>query len=314
MNTGDLSWIKLDIRIFDDNKIKVIEALPDGHAIILCWLKLICMAGQQNEGGYVYLNRDIPYTSETLAALWREKRTVVELAVDTFKKLGMIEVETDGKIFIINYLKYNGEAQSLENIRERSRIRSREYRLRLKESIKENPKEENTLKEKKGVTENHVTVTLPSRDAVSSELPASLQTPNRKPISPLPFRFMNILMEEGFEKKTIEFLGENFDKITKLTRAKRFSTGKAMMAVLRSIGSIYEEFGYSFEFGVDGLISAADKWRPDTETLAKVGLAGWIDGKTWLNIDSKCYRQETELERQKRLNEEWAKKEREESK
>ena len=42
---ADVKWIKITTDIFDDEKILLIESLPDAYAIITCWFKLLCLAG-----------------------------------------------------------------------------------------------------------------------------------------------------------------------------------------------------------------------------------------------------------------------------
>ena len=63
---NEVRWIKLAADIFDNRKIRQIEALPDGDAIIVIWLKLLCLAGTINDGGLIYFTREIPYTEEHL--------------------------------------------------------------------------------------------------------------------------------------------------------------------------------------------------------------------------------------------------------
>lgn len=38
---ADVKWIKIATDIFDNRKIKQIEAMPKGEAIIVIWIKLI---------------------------------------------------------------------------------------------------------------------------------------------------------------------------------------------------------------------------------------------------------------------------------
>ena len=44
---NDVKWIKITTDIFDDEKILLIESLPDSYAIITVWFKLLCLAGKQ---------------------------------------------------------------------------------------------------------------------------------------------------------------------------------------------------------------------------------------------------------------------------
>ena len=45
---ADIKWIKITTDMFDDEKIKVIEAMPDRDAILIIWIKLLTLAGKVN--------------------------------------------------------------------------------------------------------------------------------------------------------------------------------------------------------------------------------------------------------------------------
>ena len=47
----DVKWIKIVTNIFDDEKILLIESMPEADSIIVIWFKLLCMAGKQNNKG-----------------------------------------------------------------------------------------------------------------------------------------------------------------------------------------------------------------------------------------------------------------------
>lgn len=122
---ADVKWIKITTDIFDDEKILLIESLPDSYAIITVWFKLLCLAGKQNNSG-VFMMGQIAYTDKMLATIFRMKETTVAMALQTFEKFGMIEI-IDGVITIPNW----GKHQSLEQIearREYQREYQREYR------------------------------------------------------------------------------------------------------------------------------------------------------------------------------------------
>lgn len=54
-----------------DEKILLIESLPDADVIIVIWFKVLCLAGKQNNHGVFMLNDSIPYTDEMLATIFR---------------------------------------------------------------------------------------------------------------------------------------------------------------------------------------------------------------------------------------------------
>lgn len=127
---ADVKWIKIVVDIFDDDKIKLIEALPEGDSIIVCWFKLLCLAGQKNNLGVMMLNDRIAYTDEMLATIFRRKLQTVKLALETFELFGMIEI-LDGCITIPNWGKHQS-LEGMEKVREQTRERVSRYRERQK--------------------------------------------------------------------------------------------------------------------------------------------------------------------------------------
>jgi predicted phage replisome organizer len=92
---AEIKWFKLSTTMFDDDNIKLIESLPDHDSILIIWIKLLAQAGKCNASGYLILNNKIPYTDEMLASIFRRPINTVRLALNTFKKFGMIEFEDD---------------------------------------------------------------------------------------------------------------------------------------------------------------------------------------------------------------------------
>lgn len=126
---ADVKWIKITTDIFDDEKILLIESLPDAYAIITVWFKLLCLAGKQNNSGVFMMGR-IPYTDKMLATIFRMKETTVTMALRTFEEFGMVEI-VDGVITIPNW----GKHQNLEQLEERRKYQreyQREYRKKQK--------------------------------------------------------------------------------------------------------------------------------------------------------------------------------------
>jgi predicted phage replisome organizer len=118
MNDGSAPWIKIITRIFDNPKIIAIGELPEGDGLLLIWFKLLCLAGVQNRSGQIYLTESVSFTPELLAAKWRCKPTLVQLALTVFQRYGMISIDSEGIISILNWCKYQNEA-GLAQIRER---------------------------------------------------------------------------------------------------------------------------------------------------------------------------------------------------
>lgn len=110
----DVKWIKIVTDIFDDEKMLLIDSMPEHDGIIVIWFKLLCFAGKQNNGGVLMMNEKIKYTDEMLATIFRRPLNTVRLALNTFQKFGMIELY-DGAIAISNWEKH----QSLGTLEQR---------------------------------------------------------------------------------------------------------------------------------------------------------------------------------------------------
>lgn len=127
---ADVKWIKIVVDIFDDEKIKLIESMPDGDSIIVCWFKLLCLAGRQNNYGVLMLNDRIAYTDEMLATVFRRPLQTVRLALSTFEQFGMIEI-INGAITIPKWCKHQN-LDGIEKVREQTKERVAKYRERQK--------------------------------------------------------------------------------------------------------------------------------------------------------------------------------------
>lgn len=142
-SNSTVRWISLSVGLFDDDKIAIIESMPDGDSLLNCWLRLLCMAGKQNAGGYIYATQSIAYTDDMLAAMWKKKPTTVKLALRTFKDLEMLDIEADGKIFLNNFQKWQEPLVKIQANRDATRNRVSEWRK--KRALM--PKEESTKEE-----------------------------------------------------------------------------------------------------------------------------------------------------------------------
>lgn len=127
---ADVKWIKIVTDIFDDEKMILIEGMPEHDAIIVIWFKLLCMAGKQNNGGVLMMNDKIAYTDEMLATIFRRPLTTVRLALQTFENFGMIEI-VSGAITIPNWEKHQNLVK-LERAKEQNRMRVAAHRERQK--------------------------------------------------------------------------------------------------------------------------------------------------------------------------------------
>lgn len=128
---AEVQWIKLKVGMFDDSKIKYIEALPERDTIITIWVKLLTLAGKYNEQGFIMLSENLPYNEEMLANEFNRPINSIRLALETFKRLDMIDND-EGVIKISNWEKHQSlESRSRHN--EKNRLRQKRYRERQKD-------------------------------------------------------------------------------------------------------------------------------------------------------------------------------------
>lgn len=123
---AEVRWIKIVTDIFDDEKILLIESMPDADAIITIWFKLLCLAGKQNNHGVFVINESIPFTDEMFATIFRRKVTTVRMALEIFEKFGMVSI-INGVVTIPNWEKHQS-LDALERKREYDRERQRKKR------------------------------------------------------------------------------------------------------------------------------------------------------------------------------------------
>ncbi|WP_218084833.1 phage replisome organizer N-terminal domain-containing protein, partial [Staphylococcus haemolyticus] len=129
---AEVSWIKLKVGMFDDSKIKYIEALPERDTIITVWVKLLTLAGKYNEHGYIMLSENLPYNDEMLANEFNRPINSIRLALQTFKTLGMID-DNQGVYKVTNWEKHQSlDSRSKHN--EKNRLRQQRYRERQKQN------------------------------------------------------------------------------------------------------------------------------------------------------------------------------------
>lgn len=123
----NVKWIKISTQMFDDEKIRLIEQLPEADTILIIWVKLLAQAGKTNASGYIFLNESIPFSDEMLATIFNRPLPIVRLALQTLQQFGMIDVTDDNFISITNWDKHQNVV-GLDKIREQNRKRVAKHR------------------------------------------------------------------------------------------------------------------------------------------------------------------------------------------
>src|SRR5699024_8381981 len=100
---GNIKWIKLSTSMFDDEKIKLIEQLPEADTLLIIWIKLLSQAGKTNSKSYIYLNENAPYSEEMLSTIFGRSLNTLSLALNTLQHFGMIFIDDAAFIRVINW-------------------------------------------------------------------------------------------------------------------------------------------------------------------------------------------------------------------
>ena len=119
-------WIRIVTDIFDDEKIRLIEGLPNGDTLIVIWIRLLCFAGKNNNNGVFMFNQNMAYTDEMLASIFNRDTKIIRMALKTFEQFGMIELVNE-VITIPNWEKYQSQ-DAYEKKKERDRLYQQQRR------------------------------------------------------------------------------------------------------------------------------------------------------------------------------------------
>ena len=120
-------YMRLKESFFDDDAIKILEAMPDGYLYSNILLKLYLKSLKFN--GRLMYNERIPYSASVLATLTNHSVGVIEKALDIFEQLGLIEVLDNGAIYMLDIQNYIGKSTTEAD-------RKRDYRNRIDEEKK----------------------------------------------------------------------------------------------------------------------------------------------------------------------------------
>lgn len=109
-------WIKLEKDFLNSSQIKVIKNMPNGKDYIIFYLAL--MLESTNTEGHLRFSELVPYNEGMLASITDTNVDIVRTAIKIFQNLGLIQILTDGTIFLPDVPKRVGkECESAERVR-----------------------------------------------------------------------------------------------------------------------------------------------------------------------------------------------------
>jgi len=142
---SEIKWIKITSYMFEDEKIRLIDAMTNGVMVIYVWLRLLVQAGKINANGYIYLTENIPYTEEMLSTLFCKSLESIKFALKILCDFQMIEIDSNNIIKILNWDKHQN-IEGMERVRAQNKKRAEAYREKKKQI--EKTTEENNDNEK----------------------------------------------------------------------------------------------------------------------------------------------------------------------
>lgn len=126
-----VKWIRIGTQMFEDEKIRLIESMPESDTILIVWVKLLVQAGKSNASGYIYLSENIPFTEEMLATIFNRPLNTIRLALRTLEQFGMLTINENEVISITNWEKHQN-VDGLDKIRIQTKERVAKHREKQK--------------------------------------------------------------------------------------------------------------------------------------------------------------------------------------
>jgi predicted phage replisome organizer len=115
-------YLKLKESFFDDERIRIIEGMENGHLYSNILLKMYLKSIKHD--GAIQISERIPYKPEILARLLGHNVDILEKAISFFIELDLIEILDNGKIFMLDIQNYIGKSSTEGD-------RKRKYRKRI---------------------------------------------------------------------------------------------------------------------------------------------------------------------------------------
>jgi predicted phage replisome organizer len=156
-------FVKFRVDMPYDTKLKIIDMKPERDLIHYIWYRLVLLCGKVNLDGELYMSKNIPYTSETLAIEFNREIKQVELALDVLIGLEMVEL-TEHKVYCVkNFAKH----QNIK-VKEKTETGNTEVivnnKVRLVDNIKDEIKENDNNKYPNRVNTNESKINPISND------------------------------------------------------------------------------------------------------------------------------------------------------
>lgn len=145
-------YLKLKDDFFDDEKIILLESIPDGYLYCNILLKLY-LRSLKFRGKLMFSER-IPYDVNMLATLTRHQVGTVQKALDAFRTLELIEIIDNGAIYMMDIQSYIGTSSTEGDRKREQRERIKQEKEQEKHAIEDTQKRIKTLFSEKYASNN----------------------------------------------------------------------------------------------------------------------------------------------------------------
>ncbi|MEK4760794.1 phage replisome organizer N-terminal domain-containing protein [Viridibacillus sp. FSL E2-0187] len=234
---ADITWIKLKTDMFENDKIKLIEALPDADTIIVIWVKLLAAAGKANINGYIMLTENIAMNEEEMATIFNRPLNTVRLALQTFKRYGMIEVDNDA--FRIKNWENHQNIDGMERVRKLNAERNKKYRERKKLMELPGPK----------TNDDTPNVSVTSHDGTDKELELDID--------------LELEVDKELQQQKVVGGGLVDPKFAEIVKLYQDDLGPLTIYKSQELGYVYDEHGYELTLeATKEMLSAMDVNKP----------------------------------------------------
>ena len=125
-----INWLKLDINILNDEKIRMIRKYPDGDKLFILWVGLLCLAMKSEIKGHILICEGSPYSPDDISNILEIEIKTVIMGLELFARFGMIEVSEFNEIQVCKFREHQSldKIESMETAQQKNRMRVKKFR------------------------------------------------------------------------------------------------------------------------------------------------------------------------------------------
>ena len=199
-------WLKLNYDFFEDDTIRFIEEQENGIQYINFYLKL-CLKSIKSQGRLIRLVGEtlIPYDAKSLASLTRCDIDMVRVAMELFKKIGLVQIFETGEIYLSQVEEMIGSETDKAKIMRRKRAEQKALGNNVTELLPECYTDIDKNKEKDLDKRNK-----DINNSVSDETPVSVSKPKKeKSVKHKYGEFQHVLLTDDEKEKLCNEYGSS---------------------------------------------------------------------------------------------------------